>query len=57
MTALECLVKIMSLYYQHMEAYMGPALFPITLEAMKSDNEAVALQVQFSFRSLVWFLC
>lgn len=43
-TALECLVKIMSLYYQHMEAYMGPALFPITLEAMKSDNEAVALQ-------------
>lgn len=46
MTALECLVKIMSLYYQHMEAYMGPALFPITLEAMKSDNEAVALQVK-----------
>ncbi|XP_066141567.1 importin subunit beta-1 isoform X3 [Euwallacea fornicatus] len=43
-TALECLVKIMSLYYQHMEPYMGPALFPITLEAMKSDNDAVALQ-------------
>ncbi|KAF7269113.1 hypothetical protein GWI33_017862 [Rhynchophorus ferrugineus] len=42
--ALQCLVKIMSLYYQHMEPYMGPALFPITLEAMKSDNDAVALQ-------------
>ncbi|ERL93500.1 hypothetical protein D910_10789 [Dendroctonus ponderosae] len=43
-TALECLVKIMSLYYQHMEPYMAVALFPITLEAMKSDNDAVALQ-------------
>ncbi|KAL1490417.1 hypothetical protein ABEB36_013118 [Hypothenemus hampei] len=43
-TALECLVKIMSLYYQHMEAYMGMALFAITLEAMKSENDAVALQ-------------
>ncbi|CAG9767611.1 unnamed protein product [Ceutorhynchus assimilis] len=43
-TALECLVKIMTLYYQHMEAYMCAALFPITLEAMKSENDAVALQ-------------
>ncbi|XP_044266485.1 importin subunit beta-1 isoform X1 [Tribolium madens] len=42
--ALQCLVKIMSLYYQYMEPYMGQALFPITLEAMKSDNDAVALQ-------------
>ncbi|XP_074032733.1 importin subunit beta Fs(2)Ket isoform X2 [Leptinotarsa decemlineata] len=42
--ALQCLVKIMSLYYQHMEPYMAPALFPITLEAMKSENDAVALQ-------------
>ncbi|XP_056637241.1 importin subunit beta-1 isoform X1 [Diorhabda carinulata] len=42
--ALQCLVKIMSLYYQHMETYMAPALFPITLEAMKSENDAVALQ-------------
>ncbi|XP_034938522.1 importin subunit beta-1 isoform X2 [Chelonus insularis] len=42
--ALQCLVKIMSLYYQFMEPYMGPALFPITLEAMKSDVDEVALQ-------------
>jgi len=27
-----------------MEPYMGPALFPITLEAMKSDVDEVALQ-------------
>ncbi|XP_026288912.1 importin subunit beta-1 isoform X2 [Frankliniella occidentalis] len=42
--ALQCLVKIMSLYYQYMEPYMGQALFPITLEAMKCDNDEVALQ-------------
>ena len=42
--ALQCLVKIMSLYYQFMEAYMGPALFAITLEAMKSEEDEVALQ-------------
>ncbi|XP_043288771.1 importin subunit beta-1 isoform X2 [Venturia canescens] len=42
--ALQCLVKIMSLYYQFMEPYMGPALFPITLEAMKSEIDDVALQ-------------
>ncbi|XP_035661965.1 importin subunit beta-1-like isoform X2 [Branchiostoma floridae] len=42
--ALQNLVKIMSLYYQYMESYMGPALFAITLEAMKSDVDEVALQ-------------
>ena len=42
--AMQCLVKIMTLYYQYMESYMGQALFPITLEAMKSDNDQVALQ-------------
>eukprot|EP00099_Drosophila_melanogaster_P005270 NP_001246108.1 female sterile (2) ketel, isoform D [Drosophila melanogaster] len=42
--ALQCLVKIMTLYYQYMEPYMAQALFPITLAAMKSDNDAVALQ-------------
>ncbi|CAH1388967.1 unnamed protein product [Nezara viridula] len=42
--ALQCLVKIMTLYYQYMETYMGQALFPITLEAMKSDIKEVALQ-------------
>lgn len=42
--ALQCLVKIMNLYYQYMESYMGPALFAITLDAMKSDIDEVALQ-------------
>uniref|UniRef100_T1PK15 HEAT repeat protein n=1 Tax=Musca domestica TaxID=7370 RepID=T1PK15_MUSDO len=42
--ALQCLVKIMSLYYQYMEPYMAQALFPITLEAMKSENDQIALQ-------------
>nr|CAD7440994.1 unnamed protein product [Timema bartmani] len=42
--ALQCLVKIMTLYYQYMETYMAQALFPITLESMKSDVDEVALQ-------------
>uniref|UniRef100_A0A2M4A3T7 Putative karyopherin importin beta 1 n=1 Tax=Anopheles triannulatus TaxID=58253 RepID=A0A2M4A3T7_9DIPT len=42
--ALQCLVRILTLYYQFMEAYMAQALFPITLEAMKSENEQIALQ-------------
>lgn len=42
--ACQCLVKIMSLYYHFMEAYMGPALFAITLESMKSPDDEVALQ-------------
>lgn len=42
--ALQCLVKILTLYYQYMEVYMAPALFPITLQAMKSENEQIALQ-------------
>ncbi|XP_022105978.1 importin subunit beta-1-like isoform X2 [Acanthaster planci] len=42
--ALQCLVKIVSLYYQHMEPYMGPALFSITIEAMKSSYDEIALQ-------------
>ncbi|XP_013779228.1 importin subunit beta-1-like isoform X1 [Limulus polyphemus] len=42
--SLQCLVKIMSLYYQYMEHYMGPALFAITIEAMKTDVDEVALQ-------------
>lgn len=29
--ALQCLVKIMSLYYQYMEPYMGQALFPVCI--------------------------
>lgn len=27
--AMQCLVRIMSLYYQFMEQYMSPALFPV----------------------------
>ncbi|XP_019853838.1 PREDICTED: importin subunit beta-1 isoform X2 [Amphimedon queenslandica] len=42
--ALQNLVKIMSLYYSYMEAYMGPALFAITLEAMQSSIDGVVLQ-------------
>ncbi|VDL92291.1 unnamed protein product [Schistocephalus solidus] len=42
--ALQCLVKIMSLYYSYMEPYMGQALFAITLNAMKSDIPEVSLQ-------------
>ncbi|XP_019637100.1 PREDICTED: importin subunit beta-1-like isoform X3 [Branchiostoma belcheri] len=42
--ALQSLVKIMSLYYQYMETYMGLALFAITVEAMKSEVDEVALQ-------------
>ena len=36
--ALQCLVKIMSLYYRHMEPYMARALFQITLQAMKDPG-------------------
>lgn len=36
--ALQCLVKIMSLYYHCMEPYMGRALFHITLQAMKDPG-------------------
>ncbi len=46
--ALQCLVKIMSLYYQFMESYMGPALFAITLEAMKSDIDEVKMLLSLS---------
>ncbi|VDN98526.1 unnamed protein product [Rodentolepis nana] len=42
--ALQCLVKIMSLYYSYMEMYMSQAIFAITLGAMKSDIPEVALQ-------------
>lgn len=31
MAALQNLVKIMSLYYQYMETYMGPALFAVSI--------------------------
>lgn len=31
-TALQCLVKIMTLYYEFMDAYMGQALFPVSVD-------------------------
>lgn len=41
--ALQCLVKIMSLYYQYMEHYMGPALFAvswlITVQTLERKTE------------------
>uniref|UniRef100_A0AC35UBM6 Importin N-terminal domain-containing protein n=1 Tax=Rhabditophanes sp. KR3021 TaxID=114890 RepID=A0AC35UBM6_9BILA len=43
-TALECLVKIMSLYYNFMQPYMGQALFPISVSAMNSGVPEVVLQ-------------
>lgn len=32
--SLQCLVKIMSLYYHYMETYMGPALFAVSFVAV-----------------------
>lgn len=30
-TALQCLVKVMTLYYEFMDSYMGQALFPVSI--------------------------
>lgn len=44
MAALQNLVKIMSLYYQYMETYMGPALFAVSLQMrMLNKTEIHAL--------------
>merc|ERR1712110_371049 len=43
-SSLECLVKIVSLYYNVMENYMSAALFPITVESMKNPEDGVCLQ-------------
>uniref|UniRef100_A0A8R1EQM7 Importin N-terminal domain-containing protein n=1 Tax=Caenorhabditis japonica TaxID=281687 RepID=A0A8R1EQM7_CAEJA len=42
--SLQCLVRIMQLYYDHMLTYMQTALFQITLNAMKSDEAEVSMQ-------------
>ncbi|CAE6450629.1 unnamed protein product [Rhizoctonia solani] len=42
--AFECLVKIMSLYYDKMGFYMERALFGLTVMGMKNPDEKVALQ-------------
>lgn len=44
-TALQCLVKIISLYYRFMEPYMNRALFPV-----------VFLKLKFDFFRLHWTL-
>ncbi|KAI8593942.1 armadillo-type protein [Geranomyces variabilis] len=41
--AFECLVKIMSLYYDYMEAYM-PTLVPISVNGLRSETEEIAIQ-------------
>ncbi|KAF9196716.1 karyopherin beta [Haplosporangium sp. Z 11] len=40
----ECLVRIMQLYYEMMPYYMQKALFGLTVQGMKHENERVALQ-------------
>ncbi|GLB44148.1 putative importin-beta N-terminal domain [Lyophyllum shimeji] len=42
--AFECLVRIMSLYYDKMALYMEQALFGLTVVGMKHADERVALQ-------------
>ncbi|KAI8914839.1 hypothetical protein PhCBS80983_g00772 [Powellomyces hirtus] len=42
--AFECLVKIMSLYYEHMEPYMNKALKQLTLWGLKQEKEEIAIQ-------------
>ncbi len=36
-SALQNMVKIMSLYYQYMETYMGPALFAVSIIGRGGD--------------------
>ncbi|KAI8354340.1 armadillo-type protein [Mortierella sp. GBAus27b] len=40
----ECLVRIMQLYYDFMPFYMQKALFGLTVQGMKHENDRVALQ-------------
>ncbi|KAI0920424.1 hypothetical protein AcW1_002169 [Taiwanofungus camphoratus] len=42
--AFECLVRIMTLYYDKMGFYMERALFGLTVMGMKHSEEAIALQ-------------
>ncbi|KAJ3482200.1 hypothetical protein NLI96_g7140 [Meripilus lineatus] len=42
--AFECLVRIMSLYYDKMSFYMERALFGLTVMGMKHNDESIALQ-------------
>jgi importin subunit beta-1 len=40
--AFECLVRIVSLYYDKMNAYMEKALMQLTVGNMNSENEMVS---------------
>ena len=42
--AFECLVSIMTLYYQYMASYMTHGLFMATIEAMKVPSTPISLQ-------------
>jgi len=42
--ALECLVKIVSLFYPLMDEYMSSALSPITLQAINSGKQKIVFQ-------------
>lgn len=42
--AFECLVKIVSLYYEYMQIYMEQALLGLTIQGMRNENEDIALQ-------------
>ncbi|KAI0981868.1 hypothetical protein GJ496_007121 [Pomphorhynchus laevis] len=44
MTALQVLVKIVTLYYQYMATYMEQALFTISIDAIHSSKVEIALQ-------------
>ena len=43
-SAFQCLVRIMGLYYDKMAVYMKQALFHLTIAGMKHENSNVALQ-------------
>ena len=43
--ALQNLVKIMSLYYQFMEAYMGPALFTVSHSLPLSERDTLSVPI------------
>lgn len=43
-SAFECLVKIMQLYYEKMAEYMRHGLFALTASSMGHENEQIALQ-------------
>lgn len=44
LAALQCLVKIMTLYYQYMEVYLVQAVYAITIAAMRNSDDDIALQ-------------